>query len=216
MARRLPSPTAPYPCRNARCRSPRWRWRSIGKSFPRFLLPPARPTCTRLSKRHPAPPVALSVQESSVSVPRSSVAILTPAVAPHMPRGRESSEFCNDSVGPPGILAFSPPFSIGTLIPAALGAAAEVFTHPCVQTSKEKSFMNAKQQKVVQRFNQVQVFLDANPAVIDPSSVAPQREVLAGVIAQIGTYAQRQAAKGVETVQAHTVASLRDSLRDSF
>jgi len=105
-----------------------------------------------------------------VSVPRSSVAILTPAVAPHMPRGRESSEFCNDSVGPPGILAFSPPFSIGTLIPAALGAAAEVFTHPCVQTSKEKSFMNAKQQKVVQRFNQVQVFLDANPAVIDPSS----------------------------------------------
>ena len=75
--------------------------------------------------------------------------------------------------------------------------------------------MNAKQQKVVQRFTQVQNFLDANNALIDPASVAPQRQVLAGVIAQIGTYAQQQQSKGVETVQAHTVASLRDSLRDS-
>src|SRR5579871_4782392 len=76
--------------------------------------------------------------------------------------------------------------------------------------------MNAKQQKVVQRFAQVQSFLDANTAVIEPDSVAPQRAVLAGVIAQIGIYAQQQQARGVETVQAHTVASLRDSLRDSF
>src|SRR5579871_6465477 len=75
--------------------------------------------------------------------------------------------------------------------------------------------MNAKQQKVVQRFAQVQSFLDANTAVIEPDSVAPQRAVLAGVVTQIGTYAQQQQSRGVETVQAHTVASLRDSLRDS-
>ena len=75
--------------------------------------------------------------------------------------------------------------------------------------------MNSKQQRVVQRFAQVQNFLDANTALIDPASVAPQRQVLAGVIAQIGTYATQQQSRGVETVQAHSVASLRDSLRDS-
>lgn len=75
--------------------------------------------------------------------------------------------------------------------------------------------MNQKQQKVVQRFAQVQTFLDANKALIDPATVAPQRAVLATAIAQIGTYAQQQQSRGVETVQAHTVASLRDSLRDS-
>ena len=76
--------------------------------------------------------------------------------------------------------------------------------------------MNGKQQKLVQRFVQVESFLDANQALIDPASVAPQRVVLANAIAQVATYAQQQQSRGVETVQAHTVASLRDSLRDSF
>ena len=76
--------------------------------------------------------------------------------------------------------------------------------------------MNAKQQRVVQRFAQVQNFLDANKALIDPASVGSQRAVLATAITQISAYAQQQQSRGVETVQAHSVASLRDSLRDSF
>lgn len=76
--------------------------------------------------------------------------------------------------------------------------------------------MNARQQKVVERFGQVDTFLDGNTAAIPPASVAQQRATLDAAIAQIQSFAQDQVTKGVESVQAHTLSSARIALRDTY
>jgi hypothetical protein len=80
----------------------------------------------------------------------------------------------------------------------------------------EAQDMEAKQQKVVARFSQVVSFLDANQSVIDPATVATQRQVLASAIAEINAYAQLQVLRGADHVAAQSLSSARTALRDTY
>jgi hypothetical protein len=76
--------------------------------------------------------------------------------------------------------------------------------------------MNARQQKTITRFNQIIDFLDANTSVVPATLAAPQRQMLASAVAQIGAFGQAQIVKGGEVASSQTVASARKTLRDTY
>jgi len=76
--------------------------------------------------------------------------------------------------------------------------------------------MNARQQKILDRFGQVQTFLDTNTNTVPAASVAGLRQVLASAVDQINGFAQDQVTKGTESVVAQTLSSARTSLRDTY
>lgn len=76
--------------------------------------------------------------------------------------------------------------------------------------------MNARQQQILTRFTQILAFLDANTEVIPPTLVAPQRQTVSTVVAQIDSFTQMQLIKGGDAPAARSVASARATLRDTY
>lgn len=76
--------------------------------------------------------------------------------------------------------------------------------------------MNARQQQILARFNQVLAFLDANPDTIPATLVAPQRQLLASVVAQVTSFTQVQLVKGADAPASQSVVSARATLRDTY
>lgn len=76
--------------------------------------------------------------------------------------------------------------------------------------------MNARQQQILVRFNQILAFLDANADTIPATLVGPQRQLLASAVAQITSFTQAQLVKGADMPASQSVASARTALRDTY
>ena len=76
--------------------------------------------------------------------------------------------------------------------------------------------MTTRQQQILTRFNQILAFLDANAATIPATLLAPQRQALAAVVAQINSFTQMQLIKGADAPAARSVASARATLRETY
>ena len=76
--------------------------------------------------------------------------------------------------------------------------------------------MNARQQRTLARFNHILAFLGENAATIPATLMAPQRQLLATVVAHINSFTQAQLVKGAASPASRTVASARTTLRDTY